>query len=143
MRRTGFVMDERLARRPVIAEWALSTVLFVDDSRFPWVILVPRVPDVTEIYELAVDDQATLMSETVRASRAIKAAFSPDKINVGALGHHVPQLHVHVIGRNRSDPVWPDPVWGPGEREPHAPVPYGDPEFEEALEKLRAALEEA
>ena len=106
-------------------------------------MLVPRVPNVTEIYELTDGDQATLMSETVRASRAIKAAFSPDKINVGALGHHVPQLHVHVIGRGRSDPVWPDPVWGPGEREPHAPVPYGDPGFEEALGKLRAALGEA
>lgn len=140
---TEFILDERLARRPVAADWALSTVLFVDDSRFPWVILVPRVPNVTEIYELTDGDQATLMSETVRASRAIKAAFSPDKLNVGALGHHVPQLHVHVIGRGRSDPVWPDPVWGPGEREPHAPVPYGDPGFEEALGKLRAALEAA
>lgn len=140
---TEFILDERLARRPVAAIWELSTVLFVDDSRFPWVMLVPRVPDVTEIYQLTDGDQATLMSETVRAARAIKAAFNPDKINVGALGHHVPQLHVHVIGRRRSDPVWPDPVWGPGERDPHNPVPYGDPGFEEALEKLRAALEKA
>ena len=138
---TEFVLDERLARRTAAADWALSTVLFVDDARFPWVIVVPRVPNVTEIHELSAGDQAALIGEVARASRALKAAFHPEKINVAALGHHVPQLHVHVLGRNRSDPLWPDPVWGPGEREPHNPVPYGDPGFGEALEKLRAALD--
>ncbi len=138
---TKFVLDERLARRPVAVDWALSTVLFVDDARFPWVILVPRVPDVTEIHELSAEDQSTLVGEVARASRALKAAFHPEKINMAALGHHVSQLHVHVLGRSKSDPLWPDPVWGPGERVPHNPVPYGDPGFEEALELLRAALE--
>ena len=139
---TEFVLDERLARRPVAADWPLSTVLFVDDARFPWVILVPRVAGVTEIHELSAGDQAALIGEVARASRALKAAFPSGKDQRGgprppcAPASHPcpgPQQVRFPCGRTRFG--------GPGEREPHSPVPYGDPRFGEALEKLRAALD--
>jgi diadenosine tetraphosphate (Ap4A) HIT family hydrolase len=69
---------------------------------------------------LAVADQMTLMEEIAAASRVIERLFSPDKLNVGALGNMVPQLHVHVIGRTRGDPAWPGPVWGSGHADAYA-----------------------
>lgn len=132
-----FELDERLATNPLVAEWELSSVLLRNDSRFPWLILVPRIADVTEIFELSAADQRSLMAEIARASAVLKSIFSPDKINIGALGHHVSQLHVHIIGRNKTDPLWPDPVWGPGERAPHELIPYSPDAMDQALTAIR------
>lgn len=136
----AFEIDHRLAANIHFADWELSTVFIADDSRFPWLILVPRRGGVREIHDLATADQQSLMSEMMRASKAITRAFQPDKINIGALGHMVPQLHIHVIGRRQDDPVWPDPVWGVGEREPHQREPYTSVERGRAAEALEAAL---
>jgi diadenosine tetraphosphate (Ap4A) HIT family hydrolase len=112
-----FALDSRLvgATRP-IGDLALSSVLLLDDSRFPWFLLVPRIPDVVEITDLSEADSVRLMAEIRLAVRVLQDLVEPDKVNVGALGNQVPQLHVHVIGRFRSDPAWPGPAWGYGER---------------------------
>lgn len=106
----------------VLADWALSRVLLMNDCRFPWLVLVPRRLDVSEFHHLRATDRAQLMEEITRASAALSKSFSPDKVNVGMLGNIVNQLHVHVVARWASDPAWPGPVWGKGKAEAYAPA---------------------
>jgi diadenosine tetraphosphate (Ap4A) HIT family hydrolase len=117
---SGFSLDPRLEAdtRPV-GDLALSSVLLLDDARFPWLVLVPRRAGVSELTDLAGDDAAALMEEIRLAVRVMQDLAKPDKVNVGALGNVVAQFHVHVVGRFRSDPAWPGPVWGFGERRPY------------------------
>jgi diadenosine tetraphosphate (Ap4A) HIT family hydrolase len=117
---SDFALDPRLAgdTRPV-GDLPLCSVLLLDDARFPWFVLVPRRPGASELTDLADEDAATLMGELRVAARVVLALAQPDKVNVGALGNVVPQLHVHVVGRFRSDPAWPGPVWGHGTRQPY------------------------
>ncbi len=95
-----------------IGDLPLCRVLLINDANYPWVLLVPRRPDIVEIIDLSEAEQVQLMAEIAQASQAMKAMTGCDKINVAALGNVVPQLHVHVIARGRSDPAWPKPVWG-------------------------------
>ena len=103
---------------PVI-DLALCRVLLMNNRLWPWLILVPMREGAIEIHRLAAADRAVLMEEITLASRVIERLFAPDKLNVGALGNLVPQLHIHVIGRTRGDPAWPGPVWGSGHAEPY------------------------
>jgi diadenosine tetraphosphate (Ap4A) HIT family hydrolase len=116
----AFHLDTRLeADTMPVGDLALSAVLLLNDARFPWLVLVPRRPGAVELTDLAEADAAALMREARLAARVMLALAKPDKINIGALGNVVPQLHLHVIGRFRSDPAWPGPVWGFGRREPY------------------------
>lgn len=107
----------------------------MNDSRYPWLILVPARAGLSELHDLSSTDQTVLMGEIDRASRALVGLHEPDKINVGALGNMVPQLHVHVIARFRSDDAWPGPVWGA-----HPPHAYAATELDEVLKRLRRTL---
>ncbi len=102
-----------------VAEWPLCHVRLQDDARFPWLILVPRRPALSELTDLAPEDAVTLWQEVRIAVGVMQALAKPDKVNVAALGNVVAQMHVHVVGRFRSDPAWPGPVWGHGERRPY------------------------
>ena len=114
---TAFTLHPQLAADTVpVGDLALSSVLLMDDARFPWFILVPRRADASEMTDLSEEDAATLMSEMRIATHVMQGLAKPDKINIAALGNIVPQLHVHVVGRFRSDPAWPGPVWGHGAR---------------------------
>lgn len=104
-----------------VAYWSLSELRLMDDAHHPWLMLVPRVAGATELIDLEVDAQATLMAEIARVSRALRSVFAPDKLNVAALGNMVPQLHVHVIARYRTDIAWPRPVWGVANAQPYSP----------------------
>ncbi|MCJ2018458.1 HIT domain-containing protein [Methylobacterium sp. E-065] len=116
----AFALDPRLAADTVeVGDLALCRVLLMDDARFPWLILVPRRADLTEITDLPEPDAATLWQEIRIATGVMQALAKPDKVNVAALGNVVAQLHVHVVGRFRSDPAWPGPVWGFGTRTPY------------------------
>jgi diadenosine tetraphosphate (Ap4A) HIT family hydrolase len=84
----------------------------MNDRAYPWLILVPRRPGMREIIDLEAGDQQALLGEIAKASRAIRKALKPEKLNVAALGNVVAQLHVHVIGRFIDDPAWPRPIWG-------------------------------
>lgn len=95
-----------------VGDFALSRLLLSNDANYPWLILVPRRPAIREIHELSEDDQIQLLRESGHLARAMTTAFTPVKLNVAALGNVVPQLHLHHIARYRSDPAWPDPVWG-------------------------------
>ncbi len=131
-----FQLDPRLIRdTKAITKLGLSQVLLMNDARFPWVILVPSMPGLTELHDLDSAWRTVLMEEIARTSSALTHLFSPDKINVGAIGNIVAQLHVHVVARNLGDAAWPGPVWGCGE-----PVPYVGDALAVMANKIGAAL---
>ena len=95
-----------------VARWPLCRVLLMNDANYPWLILVPQRESVTEVHQLAPADRAMLIEEITLASERLAATTGAHKMNVGALGNVVPQLHVHVIARFSSDAAWPRPIWG-------------------------------
>ena len=95
-----------------IGDLPLCRVLVIKDANYPWLLLVPRREGAVEILDLDEVSQAQLMTETSRVARALKEITKCDKLNIAALGNVVPQLHVHVIARRKSDAAWPRPVWG-------------------------------
>jgi diadenosine tetraphosphate (Ap4A) HIT family hydrolase len=114
--------DDRLARDAfVIGDLPLCRVLLMNDARWPWLILLPRREGMVELIDLELADQSLLMDEAGRASRFLKSHLRADKINVGALGNIVRQLHLHIVARVVGDPAWPGPVWGHS-----AAMPYDD-----------------
>jgi diadenosine tetraphosphate (Ap4A) HIT family hydrolase len=132
----GFHLHERLAEDcHLVGDLPVSRALLMNDSRYPWVILVPRLPDLRELHDLPAQHRLALMAEIEAVSRALTDLCSVTKINVGALGNLVEQLHVHVVGRTPDDPAWPGPVWGSG-----APEPYEPAGLEVMARRLREVL---
>jgi len=95
-----------------IGDLPLCRVLLVNDSQYPWLVLVPRRVDILETYQLSEDDQQQLLIESNTLSSLLMNHFNGNKLNVAALGNMVPQLHIHHIVRFTNDPTWPKPVWG-------------------------------
>ena len=119
---SDFVLDTRLAADSVlIADGPLSQIRLMNDDRFPWVVLVPRVPNASEWIDLDGAQQRLLLAEINQISQHLKQKPNVSKINIGALGNIVRQLHVHLVGRNENDPAWPGPVWGSGAAQRHEP----------------------
>ena len=112
-----FALDPRLAADTLkVGDLPLSRVLLMNDARFPWLILVPRRGGLVEIVDLDCGERALLMEEIALAIEALRAFPQVDKINLGALGNIVRQLHVHVVARRIGDAAWPGPVWAWGRR---------------------------
>ena len=117
-----FELDPRLAADSVfIADGPLSQVRLMDDTRFPWLVLVPRIAGTTEWLELDGSQQRLLLAEINRAGQLLRQAPGVEKLNIGALGNIVRQLHVHLVGRHPGDAAWPGPVWGSGAAIRHDP----------------------
>ncbi|WP_309083467.1 HIT family protein [Chelativorans sp.] len=132
----GFVLDPRLEGESLPIVWlGLCELRLRDERRWPWLVLIPQRPQVEEVHDLTPRDQAMLSFETNLVSKALKDLTGCTKINCGALGNIVRQLHVHVIARNEGDPAWPGPVWGFGAREP-----YRREELHQLAEKIRSHL---
>ena len=104
-----------------LAALDLCDLQLMDDSNYPWLVLVPRVPGARELVDLDPAQRAALMEEIARCEQLLLDVFQPPKLNVAALGNLVPQLHVHVIARFESDPAWPAPVWGRVASRPYPP----------------------
>ena len=118
---SDFRPDERLARdSDLLTKIGLCELRLMKDGRWPWLVLVPQRADVSEIFDLTPLDQTMLTFETVLVAEALKKVTGATKINTGALGNIVRQLHVHVIARSEGDPNWPGPVWGFGTAEPRS-----------------------
>ena len=136
-----FVPDPAFQATSVfVADLALCQARLQADARWPWLVLIPRVPAAREIEDLAPEARALLLDEILAAGRAVRtlgvmSGRMVEKLNVGALGNVTPQLHVHVVGRRASDEAWPDPVWGRGTAQP-----FGPDALERALAAARAAL---
>lgn len=128
----NFTLDEQLeSDTAFIADWKLSRILLMNDSRFPWLILIPRRPNVGEFFDLSAEDRQTLTEEFCRAGENLKKLTNCDKINICVIGNQVTQLHVHVIARKTDDDVWPSPVWSRG-----FAVPYSEKGLETAVKTL-------
>jgi diadenosine tetraphosphate (Ap4A) HIT family hydrolase len=131
-----FTLHERLAGDSVaVGTAALCEIRLMNDRRYPWLLLVPRRPGLREIHELPAEERRQLVEEIAAASRALQQESGAEKMNVGALGNLVPQLHVHVVARRAGDPAWPGPVWGHGRAEPYEPAALAG-----WVERLRRAL---
>ncbi|MCR5857827.1 HIT domain-containing protein [Mesorhizobium sp. J428] len=132
----GFELDRRLDADSVPLMWlGLCELRLMDDRRWPWLVLVPQRPLIAEMHDLTPLDQAMLTFETNLVAQALKTETACTKINTGALGNVVRQLHVHVVARNIGDPGWPGPVWGYGVREP-----YRTEDRHAFAERMRSAL---
>jgi diadenosine tetraphosphate (Ap4A) HIT family hydrolase len=108
-----FVLDPRLdADSHLVAEGPLSQLRLIDDARYDWLVLVPRVAGAVEWLDLGEADDVLLLHEVQAVGALLRAHVLCEKLNVGALGNIVRQLHVHVLARNTGDPAWPGPVWG-------------------------------
>lgn len=118
----AYRLDDRLAAdsHPV-ATLALSELRLMDDSNYPWLVLVPRIAGARELIDLERAQRIALTDEIDLAARVLRDLVRPDKLNVAALGNLVPQLHVHVIARFHDDPAWPAPVWGRVAARPYTP----------------------
>jgi diadenosine tetraphosphate (Ap4A) HIT family hydrolase len=130
-------LDSKLAADTVpVGDLGLSRVLLGNDANYPWLILVPRRPGLTEIIDLEENQQVLLLSEITLAARVLKSATKCDKLNIAALGNVVAQLHVHVIARTARDAAWPKPVWGAG-----PPAVYDPAVRDRLLGALRRGLQ--
>lgn len=133
---TGFTLDRQLETDSECVLWmGLCELRVMNDCRWPWLILVPQRPGIEEIHDLTPLDQAMLTFELSMVSQALKQATRCTKINIGALGNRVRQLHVHVIARDEDDPAWPGPVWGAGQR-----VPWRREDLHRFLDAVRKAI---
>lgn len=133
----AFQLDPQLEKDTIlITDWHLCQVRLMNDSRYPWVILIPKVQGIVEIHELADEQQKLLLGESMRLSKALDQLFSPHKLNVAALGNMVRQLHVHHIVRFEDDASFPKPVWGVGDA-----LPYDKAALKDTVSGLQIALD--
>ena len=132
----GFELHPRLAADTfMVGDLSLSRLLLLNDSRYPWLILVPRREGLREIHHLPREERIRLLDESCQVAEFMERQFKPDKLNLGALGNLVPQLHLHHIARYSNDPAWPGPVWGHSSAEP-----YETEQSESMLGLLREGL---
>ena len=137
-----FAIDPRLlaVSQPLVS-LRLSEARLYADARWPWIVLIPRKVGARELEHLAAADRAVLMDEIVAAGVAVRAIGAAsgrpvEKLNVGAIGNKVEQLHVHIAGRRSDDPAWPEPVWGFG-----AATAYADADLAEVRDAALTALQ--
>lgn len=95
-----------------IGDLPLCKALLMNDQQYPWVILVPRKAEISEIFDLDNDDQTQLWHETQQVAQRMQHYYQANKMNIATLGNMVSQLHMHIIARHHHDPAWPNPVWG-------------------------------
>lgn len=135
MNSPAFELHPRLAADGIsLGRFPLCRVLLMNESRYPWLVLVPERPDISEIHELSEADQWQLIRESSNLGAHLKRVLAADKQNVAAIGNLVPQLHVHHVARYRDDPAWPAPVWGR-----FTPLPYTREALEPLLDRLTLA----
>lgn len=118
----------------LVGEFPLTTCRLMNDCQFPWLILIPRVAGVKELYELSPYDQAQFLRESSWLSSQLAKTFQADKMNIAALGNQVPQLHFHHIVRYQNDVAWPNPVWG------RSAIPYTSEVLNHMQQTLMMAL---
>ncbi|XQW86025.1 HIT domain-containing protein [Thalassotalea piscium] len=135
---TSFQLNPMLKRDCIeLLDLTLSKLLLMNDSQYPWFVLVPKRIDIEDIYQLDWHDQQQLINESSALSEILMQVFVGKKMNVGALGNICPQLHLHHIVRFEDDVAWPKPVWGV-----KPSVAYTDDEITQLKLKLLPALKQ-
>jgi diadenosine tetraphosphate (Ap4A) HIT family hydrolase len=113
MTEPSFLLHPQLAKDTLeLVDFPLCKLLLCNDSAYPWFILVPKVANISEIYQLDWQQQQQLLNESSLLSELLMQVFDGDKMNVAALGNMVEQLHVHHVVRFKTDAQWPKPIWG-------------------------------
>jgi diadenosine tetraphosphate (Ap4A) HIT family hydrolase len=131
-----FELDSRLRQDTIdFGSFPLCRLLLLNDCRYPWFVLVPQRDNVREIHQLAEMDRQQFWAESNQLSLWMEHHFNFDKLNIGALGNIVSQLHLHQVGRTIGDPAWPNPVWGDSPA-----VPYTSAEIEKLHRAVQAAF---
>lgn len=127
-----FSLDPRLAADTLFAaHFPLCDVRVMNDARYPWLVAVPRLPNAAELFELSKQDADQIWLEIQALGSLISGLPGVGKVNIGALGNIVRQLHIHIIGRHEGDPAWPGPVWGQS-----PPIPYRDLEAQPLIDRV-------
>tara|TARA_R110002153_G_scaffold6556_24_gene30137 strand:- start:1342 stop:1779 length:438 start_codon:yes stop_codon:yes gene_type:complete len=134
---THFVLHPQLTKdSELVTELNLCSVRLIRDGNYPWLILVPRIANISDVIDLSDTHQQILWQESALVSRALKHLFTPDKLNIAALGNMVPQLHLHHIVRYQNDVSWPKPIWG------QVPAKaYSDKQLAERIELIKNKIE--
>lgn len=117
-----------------ITDLKLCSIRLHDNSKFPWVILIPKRNKITDMTDLNSKDQILLIKEIVHVSKIMKKLFKTSKLNVEKIGNIVPQLHIHIISRSKRDNSWPLSVWVVKGK------PYPAKVLKNAVNKIRVAL---
>lgn len=134
---TIFVLHPQLEKdSELITELALCSVRLINDANYPWLILVPRINEIGDVIDLSETQQQMLWQESALVSQALKHLFTPDKLNIAALGNMVPQLHLHHIVRFQHDVSWPKPIWGQV-----PPKVYTDTQLAETINLIKTEIE--
>ena len=116
-----FILHSKLAADTFeVLSLEVSQLLLMNDARYPWLILVPQVSGMRDLHNLSTKQYQAVTQEIVQVSEVLESLAQAHKMNVGALGNMVPQLHIHIIARQTNDAVWPAPVWGVGEAQPYS-----------------------
>ena len=132
----SFILNATLEKDCIqLGKLELCRVLLMNDSQFPWLILVPEKHNITEIYQLSFSDQQQLMQESSFVAEQLANIYLADKMNIAALGNMVPQLHIHHVVRYKSDKAWPAPIWGQLDA-----IPYSEDKLLQAVKKIKNAL---
>jgi diadenosine tetraphosphate (Ap4A) HIT family hydrolase len=113
-----------------IAELKLCTIRLIDNSKFPWIILIPKRKKIIDIFQLKKKDQNLLIKEIVYTSKVMKKTFKAFNLNIEKIGNIVSQLHIHVIARSKKDISWPLSVWVTKKK------PYNNIELKKTIKKL-------
>ena len=129
----SFKLDHRLAQDGILLAESEQYILnLVNDSRYIWLVLVPKAANAKDVFDLTEEQQIDLALLSNKIGQVITQQFNGDKFNVASLGNMVPQLHVHLIVRTVGDAAWPGPIWGVGDA-----VAYSEQERVDVLNKLR------
>jgi len=133
---TTFQLHPRLKQDCIaIGRFELCQLLMMDDSQYPWFILVPEKADIKEIYQLSKSERHTLTEESSYLAENLATLYKADKMNIAAIGNLVPQLHIHHIVRYQTDKAWPAPIWGK-----FAAVPYTQQQITDNIELIKEQL---
>lgn len=120
-----------------IGQFNLSELRLINDNQYPWFVLIPKRPNISEIYQLSETDQQLLQQESSLLAKSLAELYKADKMNIAAIGNMVPQLHIHHIVRYKTDIAWPTPVWGRFDA-----VPYTEQQLEKILKQIKNILKE-
>lgn len=134
--KTEFILHPQLEKDTFfIGSLNISDILLMNDSRYPWIILVPRINNVCDITDLEDAERIQFNEEVHQIASLIKKSYQPERINIAMLGNVVPQLHCHIIPRFKEDFAWAKPVWGIGES-----IPYTKEQQEKIIPLLQKLL---
>ena len=135
---SAFQLHDQLAKDSFfVRKLGVCQLRLNNDSRFPWLILIPELPNLRELHEIPDNLQTSVYQEIQLCSKLLEELTKADKMNVAALGNLVPQLHIHIIARKHRDIAWPQPVWTKG-----AAVPFKKDEQEKLVGELLKRFEQ-